>query len=220
MIATFLISILPVRYGTYKEFKWAVCHGPSWKLTCEVWMDKDIWEMAQEGTWNLGCFKGIGNIHAVLCHLEVLNSTFKSIGLLPSWSQCSSFLLIHIPKFPSLRSAKSSHAYPIQGFWTEWVRLHWRYTRVFTCLVFCTYLGNMYLLQSRKPNHKKRNAMYNVNPATAKILMNMRKKEEGGLRRGEEKRRRFKKGNGGNLIHILPNLGFSFTMWIFFHHIK
>lgn len=40
----------------------------------------------------------------------------------------------------------------------------------------------------------------------------MRKKEEGGLRRGEEKRRHFKKGNGGNLMHILPNLGFSFTL--------
>lgn len=164
-----------------------MCHGPSWKLTCEVWMDKDIWEMAQEGTWNLGCFKGTGNIHAVLCHFEVLNSTFKSIRLLPSYSQCSSFLLIHIPKFPSLRSAKSFHAYPIQGFWTERVRLHWRYTRVFTCFVFCTYLGNMYLLQYRKPNHKKRNAMYNVNPATAKILRIW--KERGGR---FEKRRREK----------------------------
>ena len=70
----------------------------------------------------------------------------------------------------------------------------------------------MYLLQYRKPNHKKRNAMYNVNPATAKILRIW--KERGGRfeKRREEKRRRFKKGNGGNLMHILPNLGFSFTL--------
>lgn len=49
----------------------------------------------------------------------------------------------------------------------------------------------MYLLQYRKPNHRKRNAMYNVNPATTKILVKMRKKEEGGLRRGGEKRKHF-----------------------------
>lgn len=35
--------------------------------------------------------------------------------------------------------------------------------------------------------------MYNVNPATAKILMKMRKKEEGGLRRGEREKETFLK---------------------------
>lgn len=48
--------------------------------------------------------------------------------------------------------------------------------------------------------------MYNINPTTAKILINMRKKEEGGLRReGERKklqRETYKKESKGILMWI------------------
>lgn len=125
----------------------------------------------------------------------------------------SSFPLIHISKFPSLRSAKSFHVYIIQGFCTEWVRLHWRYSRVF--FVFCTYLSNMYLLQYRKPNHRKRNAMYNVNPATTKILVKMRKRKEV-WEEGERKGNIFKKEMEAILWRSSQTLAFHLQWWMFF----
>lgn len=123
----------------------------------------------------------------------------------------SSFPLIHISKFPSLRSAKSFHVYIIQGFCTERVRLHSRVS-----FVFCTYLSNMYLLQYRKPNHRKRNAMYNVNPATAKIWWKWERKRKEVWEDGERKGNIFKKEMEAILCRSSQTLAFHLLWWMFF----
>lgn len=81
----------------------------------------------------------------------------------------------------------------------------------FLCLL---YLFKQYVfIAVWKAKSQKRNAMYNVNPATAKILMKMRTKEEGGLRRGGERKGNiFKKEMEAILCRSSQTLAFQ-LLW-------